>query len=37
MTQKSHTKFEENLTCGLEDNMHELKTYRGVVCNDTEE
>ena len=65
MIMKSHAKFEEKLTCCLENDMknlanfrqntwksqigtfmgsfcpkkkmHELKIYRGVMCNDTEE
>ena len=65
MTLKCHAKFEEKLTCGLENDMrnlanfqqntwkcqdwdfdgcfspkqkkHELKNYRGGMCNDTED
>ena len=65
MTLKCHAKFEEKLTCGLENDMrnlaiftrtlgsdkikalmgsfcpkqkmHELKNYRGVMYNDTED
>ena len=63
MTLKSHSKFEERLTCGLENDMwqifirtiesvklgtfigsfcpkqkiHELKFYRGFMCDDNEE
>ena len=46
MTLKRHAKLEEKLTCGLENDMrpfvqnkktHELKIYRGIMCNDTEE